>query len=352
MIDCGIVDKQHEFIGTVTGYIETFPNKEYQNLLREYVIEGKTTREIASETNISFQAVSDKLKKVLPTKELLLETQYLHLMKNVKISQEEFYKIFPNESKQTFIILSHLTKRGRISKRKIVDVINDSEIPYFIKKQLFSYYQKENTFKLENGDIIKLQNNSILKYIVIKYFHSSTFSSNDIFEKYQEIVKEIKEKESNIKEYAPNRSGFKVFLFKNPVILPTNINQYRYVNIASMDKESIIKECELYKYKDIEISAKLIYDKKQDVFNSLGIKNHYELYFFLKKSINPQDYNIVFKKAPHFIFGNGNLKKQVEETIKNNPTLSTKELSLLLEEKYGISPQTSCANYLKNKTAS
>ena len=32
IIDCGIVENQHEFIGTVIGYIETFPNKEYQDM--------------------------------------------------------------------------------------------------------------------------------------------------------------------------------------------------------------------------------------------------------------------------------------------------------------------------------
>lgn len=347
IIDCGIVENQHEFIGTVIGYIETFPNKEYQDLLREYVLKGRTTREIATKTNVSFQAISDKLKKILPTNELLLEIQYIPLIKYMRISEKEFYKIFPNESKQTFIILSNLVKRGKNNTKKITDIIEDNNISYSIRKQVFSYYQNENTFKLNNGDIITLQSDSIIKYIVVKFFSSSIFSSEDIFKKYQEIIQEIKENSEKSKRYYINQHSFKTLLLKNSFVLPTKNNRYRYENIDELDKEKIIEECELFNYKNIEISSRLIYEKKKELFDSLRIKNHYELYFFLKKTIDSQKYNIVFKKAPHLIFGNGDLKQQIKQIKKENPNILPKEFVTLLEKRYGISPRTAYANYLK-----
>lgn len=349
IIDCGVVNNQHEFIGTIKGYIETLPLPQYQEKLRKYLIEGKTTRDLAKEYNISFQAISVQLKRVLPVNEYLFENQFAILFTKTNISQEEFYKLFPEAFNDTYFIIKNML-RGKNEKDKnrlsIYSHMNDTSIPFSIRQRIINLYQKDNLVELQNGDIIKTQNISIMKYILVKYYSDKLFTKNDLLEKYNEIIKYLlEEKKINIKPYSLKSNYINTFLLNKPYILLNKNNQFRYVDTNKIDCNKVLSLCNLSQFKDVAISTKIIFNQHPEEFKSLNLNNYYELYFYLKKKVKNHK-NISFVRVPHINFGKGNLISQIKRMKLENPSWSKSQLAREIELNYGFDKNTISANYL------
>lgn len=348
IIDCGVFNNRHEFIGTLKGYIETIPNIDYQKKLTEYVIEGKTTREMAQSRNISFQAIALQLQRILPTNENLFENQFFSLFKKTNISKEQFYKIFPELPSDTYDLIKNIlrSKKGKSSHYNIFSCINDEEIPSFIRERINKLYQEENVVTLENGDRIKIQNSSIVKYILAKYFNNKVFRKEDFVKRYYEITDYLLANNIKIKPYSIKKSNASSFFLANhPYILLTQNNRFRYVNTESIDYDKVLELCKLSQFKNISISSKLIYDQHPQEFYDLNLQNHYELYAYLKKKITTNP-NIVFVRNPHIIFGKGDLLSQIKKIKKEHPSWIRAKVAKEMEKRYGFETKTISSNYL------
>lgn len=116
----------------------------------------------------------------------------------------------------------------------------------------------------------------------------------------------------------------------------------RYYECENIDK--VVKNLNLNKYHNVEISARKIYLGNIDLMEKYEIYNEYELHNLLKKNTNYSD--VDFARMPTIRFGNANKENQVLELLKMLSPISYIDLAKAYEDEYGVDTSTFCANYL------
>lgn len=113
-------------------------------------------------------------------------------------------------------------------------------------------------------------------------------------------------------------------------------NRVRY---CEADPREVWKNIDFNRYKDMIISAELIYKDYIELMEDLGVKDGYELFYVIKSSLNNWDnkeFNISCRRVPIIVLGNGDEATQALHLLKEISPIDFWGYYEAYEERYGV----------------
>lgn len=300
-------------------------------------MDGLTYEEIAQNESITRERVRQLIKKV--DSDFIDELKYLDIYNKYSIEEDDFVQIF-DCSTRVYRFLRYKSKK-KISFLPLIELSKEeilTEEQKSIADKLAMLYEK--CLVIDNS-IVKANGVAVLGFYFKKYLHQPK-KLTQIYDGYCELLNE-----NNISHLKCSYKSFinKVNDLKYSI---NNKNGYRYFDVFEDDIVYAIKNLDLSHYRDVEISAKVIYDNNLDVMLNNNILDEYELYALLKTHRNDND--IEFNRIPIINFGNGDRNRQIESIIIEFSPITTEDFANKYNELYGFEKNSITSYAISNFT--
>lgn len=261
---------------------------------------------------------------------------YIHIMYKQELKQNKLVKKLPlyraGELLSSFCATSY-TKRVK----QFVDIMNTLNEP--------------ELKCLELNEIRSVTMLDVIKIFIFEENKNKLLKASEIHKMYKSCVNNFSEgflyfmKSSKVKEL---REVSEKYLDGYRKILPGSLyagpSLVRYYDFSSYDYKMLFETLRLERYKDVELSAKKLYNENKSVCSIYDINNEGELHRLLRILLSkPEDYqgvpnnlDITFLKLPIIRFGNADRTQQFIDIIKEYRSIRRCNLLREIEERYGF----------------
>lgn len=275
----------------------------------------------------------------------LKEDKYRYIVSKYEISREIFTLAF-DESVSTYVYLDAAVPLDvTVSSKKIPvqDALHDEKIPVHMRRQLeMAIYRDYITI---DGQRIRKNRQLMVNYYVKTYCRELT-KFDDFEAGYTSFLSELGLSDND--KLQINGSSCENHLSICMYVLWNQWRRFRYYDIQSRDYGDFLETINLMQYNGMEITTLKLFRDNPELMDEYDIHDEYELHNLLKKIWNESDGQVNFTKMPTIEIGVVDRDKQVLSLLLRYTPVSTKRLSELYEEEYGVKAQTMIANYLKN----
>ena len=330
LLDSEICKQKDEYIyinkPNVIQYLErhkdNFESKKYESFVRR--LNGESLQEIGDIFYLSRERVRQILVKMANKMPYLYEDYYRFPYEYFKFSKDEFCNAFPECGDIGYEYLSIRYKKGK-------EVISDKSLEKYtgIYKERMEEYLKEEKLRQDKRHVTRTE----MVYRVLMS-HSDCAMTIDEFEKeYNEYLSR--------RNYPKDRLKINIRTVSNrlrnsPHIVFDKDNRMRYCEAAP---QIIWDNVEFNQYKDMIISAELIYRDYIELMEELDIRDGYELFYIIKSSLDKwdnKDFDISCRRVPVMILGNGDEAKQALHLLKEISPIDFWGYYKAYEERYGV----------------
>lgn len=328
------------YLPSFDEFLKSIPNiKEKYVLFKRYYNENITLRDLAEEKGVSRERIRQMISKVSIPK--LKEDQYGYYQENYNISDKIYNKVFGlSNSSIKYLRLTY--KKG---KKKIIDLVDDENLPDDLKQKLLDNIEGKLVI---NGEKILANKFQLLIYVLKNICNCNTYLTKDILRINNEFAGKIGHPELMLDEkyFHSHIAGHRYICLSSRGVEDEAFSGYRYLDKCSPDIKSMITKLNLDDYKDVEISASVIYKSNITLMIENDIRDEYELHNVLRYNIN-NDY-ITFGRSPMIIFGNGNRDRQIMDLIAANSPIEVSKLVDILNDTFGYN-KNSILSYVESK---
>lgn len=309
-------------------YLNYLPDNTYTDLARKYFLDDNSTYESLGEPlNISRERIRQLLKKVqIP---LVYEDCYGEYFTKYDFNENSFSKIF-NETRNIYkFLLYRFDKKGTI---KLESLLDREDIDDKLRQSLEIYFN--NKFIFVDGNKLYKNKSKLLEYYMKENVRQLTHV-NEIWNGFKEFLNNIIPDTDSL-NFDPLESVRDVeapLSFDSFPSLKSNKHLYKYYDIRSLGMETLLNSMDLGQYKDIEISAKYLFDLHADLMKEYDIDDPYVLHNLLRKLYVREDVN--YQRSPYIVFGKGDRNKQFEKLILEYSPIPVTELTQMYCDVYG-----------------
>lgn len=337
---------------TIGEYIETIEKDVNKEILRQRLL-NKTLEEIGNEYNITRERVRQILNEIFKTMPKLNEDRYKYLFTNYALSVEDFIYGFENDENNIHFTYYYLSARYKKGKQRIEDAVMDEKLDLHQRNAAEKIQYKDYLdFK---GKKIKKDRNELVKYILHENARDKAITFSELKEIYAKVLYDFgienNDKFNIDKKSVSNRLRESVFL------LYTTGEKLRYYNIQEMDFRELLNEINLFRYKDVQISALKIYKTHRELMREYDIQDENELHNLLKKICTDKKSDpegiykelypkIDFGRMPTLKFGNVSIEQQAEKLLMQSAPISMEDFVSKYAAEYGYDENTIKANML------
>ena len=295
-----------------------FTNREREILLRW--LSGETLQSISQSFGVSGERIWKISVLAVGRMPLIYEDYYAPVYQYFHLPKSDFKMIFPELNDEAF---EYLSIRWISGKHELTDeTIEEYDGPW--KEKVRKAYGIMKSIREQDSIGIAC---SILMENV-----DTPLTLDELFEKYQ---KYIKENDLPADKFLRNKRSLSNRLRIRKGIVYNGQNRIR---LLSCNSDRLISEIDLSKYKDLVVSADLIFKDNSEFMDEYGIKDGNELFYVLKTSetISRLDLDVRFRRVPMIVFGNGDEKKQAVELLKEMSPVRTDQFNAAYRKKYGV----------------
>lgn len=342
-IDFGYLDDVGEKEPVIKPKILFSENKKYTleeigsefGVTRERIrqIENKAIKNFNKIFQEQFQNYYDAICQLLNNKQIYLNLQQIEKIKKYQSLIEIICKSYENIPFYIDFSIGLIVK----SNISLDDILEDDTVPTNIKQKIEKFIYRD--YVTIDNKKIKDNRVSILDYFIKAYCRKPQ-KFLDIQNSYMDML--ITNGLNDRTDLLYDDSTLYNRLTNLNYVLLSPGKVLRYYECENIDK--IVKNLNLNKYYNVEISARKIYLENIDLMEKYEIYNEYELHNLLKKNTNYSD--VDFARMPTIRFGNANKENQVLELLKMLSPISYMDLAKAYEDEYGVDTSTFCANYL------
>ncbi len=245
-----------------------------------------------------------------------------------KFSKEDFCNAFPSCGEAGYEYLSVKYKKGDI------DINSDN-----LKNYTGRFSERMNVFCGEEAirrDKKKVSKTEMVFRVLLS--NSDKLMTVDDFEKeYYDYIKK--------NNYPSERLAFNLRTVKNRLKNAKHVvfDENGYVRYCETEPKIIWERIDFTQYKDLVISAELIYRDYAELMNELDIRDGYELFYIIKSSIENWDnslFNINCRKVPIMVIGEGSEKCQAVQLLKEISPISAQDYYEAYSERFGVKRDT------------
>jgi hypothetical protein len=295
---------------------------------------GLGLQEIGDRIGVTRERVRQVTVKEIEKLPLVNEAYYAQIFTYFKFNKSLFYEVFQKSDQRTFEYLSIRYKKGEHELTR--DEIEQYEGLY--SSQLLNYIDRNDAVKWKRG----LTRQKLAWRALVS--NSGEYVSKDGFKEiyYSFLEKnDIDKKRFSYNPYTINNA----FRNSNHVVFNRD-GEFRY---HENDTSEIWKGIDFRRYNNSVISSELIFRDYSENMEELDIWNGYELFCLLKNHVFKEEYdenqpNVVFRRIPVMIIGDGDESRQVVKFLKEVAPIEYWSFYEAYEERYGIRKETAIAN--------
>lgn len=299
-----------------------YKQREYEVFVRR--LNGESLQEIGDTFDLSRERVRQILAKMVKKMPLLYEDYYRFPYEYFKLSKEEFCNAFPECGGVGYEYLSIRYKKGK-------ELVDDNSVGKYTGhfKERMTQYLREEMLRQDKKHVTRTE----MVYRVLMS-NSDQAMTMDEFEK--EYYTYLERRNYPKDRLTINIRTISNYLRISPHVVFDKNNRVRY---CEADPREVWKNIDFNRYKDMIISAELIYKDYIELMEDLGVKDGYELFYVIKSSLNNWDnkeFNISCRRVPIIVLGNGDEATQALHLLKEISPIDFWGYYEAYEERYGV----------------
>lgn len=322
-----IVNRQN-----LNEYLESisFQLKERVYSMIYFKLDGETLQTIGELLDVTRERVRQIVSKQIAKFPLLLEDYFKEPFESFFIDKKDMITLFPEISQWGYEYLSQKYKHGKQELSE--DTIEKYNGPFIERMRLFCI-EKHKKYEMATISRTKLVDKVLMS--------NSDFSTT--IEKFEELYNQYMLNNGyNDKKLKLNLRTLTNHLRTAKNIVFNRENQFRYLNI---DCKLLWKEIDFSLYKNLVVSAELIWKDYSEVMSDYDIRDGYELYCLIKTSDDMLvSNNILCRRVPTLIFGDGSEERQAVHLLKEISPVDYYDYYAAYEDRYGVRKESAIGN--------
>lgn len=310
----------------VVQYLERhkddFESKKYESFVRR--LNGESLQEIGDIFDLTREGVRQILVKMVNKMPCLYEDYYRFPYEYFKFSKDKFCNAFPECGDIGYEYLSIRYKKGK-------EVISDKSLEKYtgIYKERMEEYLKEEELRQDKRHVTRTE----MVYRVLMSNSDRSMTMDEFEKEYNEYL--------NRRNYPKDRLTINIRTVSNRLRLSPHIvfdkdNRMRY---CEADPQIIWNKVDFNQYRDMIISAELIYRDYIELMEELDIRDGYELFYIIKSSLDNwdnKDFDISCRRVPVMVLGDGDEAKQALHLLKEISPIDFLGYYEAYEERFGV----------------
>lgn len=314
-------------------------------------LSGKTLDETGKLFGVTRQRIRQKQGKILTTRPVLAEDQYLYLFDSYDLDLDDFL-VATGADDQAFYYLKMISSAKEQNKKEISAAYSDPNLSRLIKMGIRFLLDKDYIYL--DSQRIKKNKREIIEFILRSNGAYRYLTAPEIYSQYKKICNEY-ELDLDRESGNPMRA-FRAYIGRSDEILEIprtrQENLYRYYDPAAFSLEKVSQLLQTEEFQNKEISTQVFFDRPelQAIAASIDARNNIELFSLMRKFLDEEELNklgIQLGRVPMLKIGDGNKHDQILEIIKDFGPIKDKEIAAEYERRYGVNQGTFIANYLK-----
>ena len=295
-------------------------------------IGGDSLQVIADDYGLTRERIRQILVGSVKKFPAMYEDYYCEPYESFKLSKNEFCDIFPScgASGYEYLFIKYEKGNQELSEENVQEyrgLFFDRINEYFRERMIL--YDNMTTSKT---DIV---------YRVLISNSDQSLSMEDFEKAYNEYI--------DTKGYPRERFEFNLHTVANHLRTAKHIvfNKNNCVRYCDADIKEIWNKIDFDKYKDLVISATLIYKDYKELMDNLDIRDGHELFYVIKTSLEYWDsskFEITCRRVPVMVMGNGNECDQAIRLLKELSPISYGDYYEAYEERFGLHKESVIGN--------
>lgn len=299
-----------------------FEPRKYESFVRR--LNGESLQEIGDVFDLCRERVRQILVKMAKKMPRLYEDYYRFPYEYFKFSKGEFCNAFPECGAIGYEYLSIRYKKGK-------ELISDKSVEKYtgIFKERMVEYLKEEALRQDKRHVTRTE----MIYRVLMSNSDRAMTMDEFEKEYNEYL--------NRRNYPKDRLAINIRTVSNRLRISPHVvfdkdNRMRY---CEADPKIVWDNIDFNQYRDMIISAELIYRDYVELMEELDIRDGYELFYVIKSSLDNwdnKDFDISCRRVPVMVLGDGNEAKQALHLLKEISPIDFFGYYEAYEERYGV----------------
>lgn len=299
-----------------------FEPRKYESFVRR--LNGESLQEIGDVFDLSRERVRQILVKMAKKMPRLYEDYYRFPYEYFKFSKGEFCNAFPECGAIGYEYLSIRYKKGK-------ELISDKSVEKYtgIFKERMIEYLKEEALRQDKRHVTRTE----MVYRVLMSNSDRAMTMDEFEKEYNEYL--------NRRNYPKDRLAINIRTVSNRLRISPHVvfdkdNRMRY---CEADPKIVWDNIDFNQYRDMIISAELIYRDYVELMEELDIRDGYELFYVIKSSLDNwdnKDFDISCRRVPVMVLGDGDEAKQALHLLKEISPIDFFGYYEAYEERYGV----------------
>lgn len=301
---------------------ENLGSKKYEAFVRR--LNGESLQKIGDVIDLTRERVRQILVKMAKAMPCLYEDYYRFPYEYFKFSKNEFCNAFPECGDTGYEYLSIRYKKGK-------EEISDKSVEKYtgVYKERMVEYLKEEKLRQDKRHVTRTE----MVYRVLMSNGDRAMTIDEFEMEYNEYLSR--------KNYPKDRLTLNIRTVSNqlrnsPHIVFDKDNRMRY---CEADPQIIWNNVDFNQYKNMIISAELIYRDYIEMMEELDIRDGYELFYIIKSSLDQwdnKDFDVSCRRVPIMILGEGDEARQALHLLKEISPIDFGGYYEAYEERYGV----------------
>lgn len=299
-----------------------FEPRQYEFFVRR--LNGANLQEIGNAFDLSRERVRQILLKIAKKLPRLYEDYYRFPYEYFKFSKGEFCNAFPECGAIGYEYLSIRYKKGK----ELIDYNSVEKYTGIFKEEMVEYL-KEETLRQDKSHVTRTE----MVYRVLMSNSDRAMTMDEFEKEYNEYL--------NRRNYPKDRLAINIRTVSNQLRISPHVvfdkdNRMRY---CEADPKIVWDNIDFNQYRDMIISAELIYRDYVELMEELDIRDGYELFYVIKSSLGNWDnkeFDISCRRVPVIVLGDGDEAKQALYLLKEISPIDFIGYYEAYEERYGV----------------
>lgn len=331
----GVKHQYPSIVHYVKSKITEFPHI-YERL------QGKTLEEIGAEEGLTRERIRQKViqeSKKLPMNRMY-EWRFVPFYQSYHLTQEEFCQVFQLNNEQYNFLKVFFTADQLIEMGTKEELLESNKLGAKEQEQLLHIINK-NYLIIDNHRLRK-NKLGIVSYAV-KLFAQESIHIEDFQEK---LINFCEQAELDVEFDFSEIRALEGVISRVEASLWKYGKQLRYYAVDQDVVVYMLNQINFDRYMNQEISTKRILLDYPDIFQTIDIRDEYELHNLLKRNEALLPDKVNFKRMPLLEIGTSDREEQLLSLLIEHSPINRNEFAEIYSEKYGVLPETVKANYV------